>query len=81
MFKKINTNYILIFVLTVIFFFLKYFYSIFFFKEDFLITKILLETGDIQYYPLVESLSRFDFAPSFNNYFIAKKLLHFHFYH
>ena len=39
----------------------------------------MLETGDIQYYPLVESLSRFDFAPSFNNYFIAKKIITFPF--
>ena len=48
-------------------------------KEDFLITKILLETSDIQYYPLVETLSRFDFFPSFNSYFIAKKIITFPF--
>ena len=79
MFKKINRDYFLIFILTAIFFFLKYFFSLFFFKEDFLITKILLETGDIQYYPLVESFSRFDFAPSFNSYLIAKKIITFPF--
>jgi len=79
MIKKINKNYILIFSLTILFFLSKYFYSFFFFKEDFLITKILLETSDIQYYPLVETLSRFDFFPSFNSYFIAKKIITFPF--
>jgi hypothetical protein len=77
MLKKINKNYILIFILTVLVLVLKYFYSFIFFKNDFLITKILLETSDVQYYPLVESLSRFDFSPSFNNYFIAKKIITF----
>jgi hypothetical protein len=77
MIKIINKNYILIFILTVLFFFLKYFYSFFLFKEDYLITKILLETSDIQYYPLVESLSRFDFSPSFNDHFIAQKIITF----
>jgi hypothetical protein len=79
MIKEINKNYILIFFLTILFFLSKYFYSLFFFKEDFLISKILLETSDIQYYPLVETLSRFDFFPSFNSYFIAKKIITFPF--
>jgi hypothetical protein len=77
--KKINQNYIIIFILTTIFITLKYCYSFFFFREDFFITKILLETTDIQYYPLVESLSRFDLSPSFNNYYVAKKNITFPF--
>lgn len=77
MIKIINKNYVLIFLLTVILFLLKYFYTFFFFKEDFLITKILLETSDIQYYPLVESLSRFEFSPSFSKNYIAEKIITF----
>lgn len=73
MIKIINKNYVLIFLLTAILFLLKYFYTFFFFKEDYLITKILLETSDIQYYPLVESLSRFEFSPSFSKHYIAEK--------
>lgn len=77
--KKINHNYVFIFILTIIFITLKYSYSLFFFKEDFFITKILLETSDLQYYPLVESLSRFDLSPSFNKYYEAKKIITFPF--
>lgn len=79
MIKKINKSYVFIFILTIIFITLKYSYSLFFFGEDFFITKILLETSDIQYYPLVESLSRLDLFPSFNNYYIAKKIITFPF--
>lgn len=77
--KRVSRNYILIFILTITLFVLKYFYSFLIFKEDYFITKILLETRDIQYYPLVESLSRLDFFPSFSNYFTAKKIITFPF--
>lgn len=75
----ISKNYFIIFILTILIFILKYSYSFLFFKDDFLITKILIETGDIQYYPLVESLSRLDLSPSFNKYFEAKKIITFPF--
>jgi hypothetical protein len=77
--KNNNSYYTLIFLLTIFIFILKYIYTFFFFKNDFLISKILLETTDNQYYPLVESLSRFNFSPSYNNYFFAKKIITFPF--
>ncbi len=75
--KKVNKNYVLIFTLTTFIFFSKYFNSFFLFNEDYIITKILLETSDIQYYPLVESLSRFDLSPSFSKYFTPQKIITF----
>jgi|694.fasta_scaffold81826_4 hypothetical protein len=76
--KKIN--YFIIFFITITFFILKYSYSLIYFKEDFLITKILIETGDIQYYPVVESLSKFQLNPSFSNHLKAEKILTFPFF-
>lgn len=76
MIKK-KLNYFIIFFITILIFILKYSYSLIFFKSDFFITKILIETGDIQYYPVIESLSKFQLNPSFSNYFKADKIITF----
>lgn len=76
MIKK-KLNYFIIFFITITLFILKYSYSLIYFKSDFFITKILIETGDIQYYPVIESLSKFQFNPSFSNYFKADKIITF----
>lgn len=76
MIKK-KLNYFIIFFITITFFILKYSYSLIYFKSDFFITKILIETGDIQYYPLVKSLSQFELNPTYNNYFVANKIITF----
>lgn len=76
MIKK-NLHYFVIFLITIAFFFFKYLYSLVHFKEDYLITKVLIETGDIQYYPLVKSLSQFEFNPTYSNYFVSNKIITF----
>ena len=53
-------NYIL-FIIPLIIFLSKWAISFIVFPSDFLITKVLLDTPDTQYYPLVKNLANFDF--------------------
>ena len=63
---NLNKNYIL-FIIPLLLFLSKWALSYIVFPSDFLITKILFDTPDNQYYPIVKSLANFDFYPSFND--------------
>ena len=60
---KENFNLIII---SLVIFSSKWFFSFLIFPEDFIFTKILLDTPDSQYYPIIKSLSDFDFSPGYN---------------
>ena len=57
---NLNKNYIL-FIIPLLLFLSKWALSYIVFPSDFLITKILFDTPDNQYYPIVKSLANFDF--------------------
>ena len=69
-------NYIL-FIIPLIIFLSKWAISFIVFPSDFLITKVLLDTPDTQYYPLVKNLANFDFSPSYNDNIKTENLLTF----
>jgi hypothetical protein len=63
MLKQKNFIYLLTF--TLLFFLSKWISTYFFeFNESF-ITKIIFDTSDIQYYPVVSTISKLNFYPSF----------------
>jgi len=75
MYKQRNYIYLLIF--TLLFFSSKWITTFFFeFNESFL-TKIVLDTSDIQYYPVVLSISKLNFFPSFLQDLSPEKILQF----
>ena len=60
---KENLNIIII---SFVIFSTKWIFSFLIYPEDFLFTKILFDTPDSQYYPIIKSLSDFDFSPGYN---------------
>ena len=75
MYKQRNYIYLLIF--TLLFFSSKWITTFFFeFNESFL-TKIIFDTSDIQYYPVVLSISKLNFFPSFLQDLSSEKILQF----
>ena len=73
---NLNKNYIL-FIIPLLLFLSKWALSYIVFPNDFLITKILFDTPDSQYYPIVKSLANFDFYPSFNDSIKTENILTF----
>jgi len=69
-------NYIL-FIIPLVIFVSKWALSFIIFPSDFLITKILFDTADHQYYPIVKNLANFDFSPSNNESIKTENLLSF----
>ena len=66
----------LIFVLLLNFFFLSLKWMMSFYESDVtLLTSILINTKDIQYYPLIISLSEFNFNPTFLEYYNNSKII------
>ena len=72
----IKKNYIL-FIIPLVIFLSKWALSYIIFPSDFLITKVLLDTPDSQYYPIVKSLANFDFSPNYNENIKTENLLTF----
>ena len=72
----IKKNYIL-FIIPLVIFLSKWALSYIIFPSDFLITKVLFDTPDSQYYPIVKSLANFDFSPSYNENLSTQNLLTF----
>ena len=72
----VKKNYIL-FIIPFVLFLSKWAISFIVFPSDFLITKVLLDTPDTQYYPLVKNLANFDFSPSYNDNIKTENLLTF----
>ena len=70
-------NYIYLLIFTLLFFSSKWITTFFFeFNENFL-TKIIFDTSDIQYYPVVLSISKLNFFPSFLQDLSSEKILQF----
>jgi len=70
-------NYIYLLIFTLLFFSSKWITTFFFeFNENFL-TKIIFDTSDIQYYPVVLSVSKLNFSPSFLQDLSSEKILQF----
>ncbi len=66
----------LVFVLLLNFFFLSFKWMMFLYDSEVtLLTSILTNTTDIQYYPLIVSLSEFDFNPTFLEYYNNAKII------
>jgi len=77
MLKQKNFIYLLTF--TLLFFLSKWISTYFFeFNESF-ITKIIFDTSDIQYYPVVSTISKLNFYPSFLQDLSSEKILIFPF--
>ena len=72
----LKKNYIL-FIIPLVIFFSKWAISYIIFPSDFTITKVLFDTPDSQYYPIVKSLANFDFSPSYNESIKTENLLTF----
>ena len=72
----IKKNYIL-FLIPLVLFLSKWTLSFIIFPDDFLITKILVDTPDSQYYPIITSLANFDFSPSYHDNIDTENLLTF----
>jgi hypothetical protein len=73
---ELKKNYIL-FIIPLVIFLSKWAISYIIFPSDFLITKVLFDTPDSQYYPIVKSLANFNFSPSYNESIKAENLLTF----
>ena len=76
-YKNSKSDCKLIFVLSFILVFLKFFFSYLHYPNDFIITKILIEIEDVEYFPLVKSLSELNLFISFNKDLVAKNLITF----
>ena len=72
----LKKNYIL-FIIPLVIFCSKWAISYMIFPSDFTITKVLFDTPDSQYYPIVKSLANFDFSPSYNESIKTENLLTF----
>ena len=68
----------LLFVILINFFFLslKWILSFYTFNET-ILTSVLMNTKDIQYYPLIVNLSEFNFSPTFLEYYNNTKIVNF----
>ena len=71
-----NKSLLFIIVLNFIYLSLKWIISFYFFDET-LITSVLNNTKDIQYYPLIKSLSEFNLSPTFLDYYKSTKIINF----
>lgn len=68
-----SLNKPLVFTLLLNFFFLSLKWMLSFYESDeILLTSILISTKNIQYYPLIVSLSEFNFNPTFLEYYNNK---------
>ena len=67
----------IIFFIPLIIFLNKWIISYLIFPNDFLITKILFDTPDIQYYAIIKSLAELDFYPSYHDKIQAENILAF----
>ena len=72
----LKKNYIL-FIIPLVIFLSKWALSFIIFPSDFLITKVLFDTPDSQYYPIVKSFANFDFSPNYNESIKTENLLTF----
>ena len=72
----LKKNYIL-FIIPLVIFLSKWALSFIIFPSDFLITKVLFDTPDSQYYPIVKSFANFDFSPNYNESIKTENLLSF----
>jgi hypothetical protein len=75
MIKQRNYIYLLIFAL--LFFSSKWITTFFFEFNENLLTKIIFDTSDIEYYPVVLSISKLNFFPSFLQDLSSEKILQF----
>lgn len=73
---SLKRKYIL-FLIPFLLFVNKWVLSIIIYPNDFLLTKVLFDTPDIQYYPIITSLANFDFYPSHNDIIEAKNIFTF----
>ena len=73
---SLKRKYIL-FLIPFLLFVNKWALSFIIYPNDFLLTKILFDTPDIQYYPIIISLANFDFYPSYNEIIQAKNIFTF----
>jgi len=67
----------ILFLIPFVFFLNKWVLSFIIYPSDFLITKVLFDTPDIQYYPIIISLANFDFYPSHNDIIQAENIFTF----
>ena len=73
---SLKRKYIL-FLIPFLLFVNKWALSFIIYPNDFLLTKVLFDTPDIQYYPIITSLANFDFYPSHNDIIEAKNIFTF----
>ena len=73
----IEKKYYLFFIIPLLLFSSKWLLSYLIFPNDFLLTKVIIDTLDSQYYPIVKSLSELNLSPSYNSDIEAKKILAF----
>ena len=71
-----SQSFAFVFFINLIFLASKWLISIYLFDET-LGTSILMNTGDIKYYPLIVSLSQFDLNPTFLDYYQDTKIINF----
>ena len=71
--QKISRNYVEIFLLSLIIFAPKWICSYFFFPEENLLIKTILDINDVHYFPNVISFSNLDINPTFNEFVKAEK--------
>tara|TARA_B100001173_G_C16020175_1_gene561669 strand:+ start:1121 stop:2968 length:1848 start_codon:yes stop_codon:yes gene_type:complete len=71
-----NKSLLFIIILNFTYLSLKWIISFYFFDET-LITSVLNNTQDIQYYPLIKSLSEFNLSPTFLDYYQSTKIINF----
>ena len=71
-----NKSLLFIIILNFTYLSLKWIISFYFFDET-LITSVLNNTQDIQYYPLIKSLSEFNLNPTFLDYYQSTKIINF----
>ncbi len=70
-------NYIYLLIFTLLFFSLKWITTFFFEFNENLLTKIIFDTSDIHYYPVVLNISKLNFFPSFLQNLSSEKILQF----
>ena len=72
-------NYIYLLIFTLLFCSSKWISTYFFAFNESFITKIIFDTSDIQYYPIVLTISKLNFYPSFLQDLSSEKILLFPF--
>ena len=78
--QKISRNYVEIFLLSLIIFAPKWICSFFFFPEENLLIKTILDINDVHYFSNVISFSNLDINPTFNEFVKAEKIITFPFF-